>query len=245
MSIQAIYEAVGNQLQKKYTTGPVKHLDVGAGRGGLIKFLNGKFAGMESFGCDYDPTRMNESQVENKRVDLDKEKLPYADATFDWVTCTEVLEHVENYRAVMREIYRVLKPGGVAVFTTPNVLNALSRWRNLLTGFANLFGPLPVKNDARYSTGGHITPLPYFYMAHGLLDSDFTDVEMSIDKVNKGSLLAFVPIYPLILLNQVFFWLKEENRYKTITPENRKHVEANFSVRILVGRTIVVSARKK
>jgi ubiquinone/menaquinone biosynthesis C-methylase UbiE len=39
-------------------------------------------------------------------------RLPFGDDSFDAVICSEVLEHIPNYRAAIAEIYRVLKPGG-------------------------------------------------------------------------------------------------------------------------------------
>lgn len=49
----------------------------------------------------------------------DGAQLPFRDRTFDAVVCSEVLEHVEDDTAVVREIARVLKPGGVAALTVP------------------------------------------------------------------------------------------------------------------------------
>ncbi len=46
--------------------------------------------------------------------------LPYADHTFDAVILSEILEHIENDVAGLREIFRVLKPGGVVAVTVPN-----------------------------------------------------------------------------------------------------------------------------
>ncbi len=46
--------------------------------------------------------------------------LPYADNTFDSVILSEILEHIEDDVAGLREIYRVLKPGGVVAITVPN-----------------------------------------------------------------------------------------------------------------------------
>ena len=45
--------------------------------------------------------------------------LPFADATFDRVICSEMLEHVPDYRGVLREIRRVLKPGGLLAVSVP------------------------------------------------------------------------------------------------------------------------------
>jgi SAM-dependent methyltransferase len=45
--------------------------------------------------------------------------LPYADDTFDLVLATDVIEHVDDHYAAVREIRRVLKPGGYALITVP------------------------------------------------------------------------------------------------------------------------------
>ena len=45
--------------------------------------------------------------------------LPFEDNTFDSILCTEVFEHVEQLDAVITELYRVLKPGGRMIVTTP------------------------------------------------------------------------------------------------------------------------------
>lgn len=45
--------------------------------------------------------------------------LPFADASFEKIVCSEVLEHIENYPAVLREIHRVLKPNGIFAVSVP------------------------------------------------------------------------------------------------------------------------------
>ncbi len=45
--------------------------------------------------------------------------LPFGDASFDRVICSEVLEHVPDYRAVLGEVHRVLKPGGLFAVSVP------------------------------------------------------------------------------------------------------------------------------
>jgi SAM-dependent methyltransferase len=46
--------------------------------------------------------------------------LPYPDDTFDAVILSEILEHIDDDVAGLREVYRVLKPGGVVAITVPN-----------------------------------------------------------------------------------------------------------------------------
>lgn len=47
----------------------------------------------------------------------------YADATFDFVICSHVLEHIEEDKKAMAELYRVLKPGGKAIVMVPVLLS--------------------------------------------------------------------------------------------------------------------------
>lgn len=49
----------------------------------------------------------------------DVEHLPFADGTFDKALCSHLLEHVLDDRAVVREMHRVVKPGGIAVLAVP------------------------------------------------------------------------------------------------------------------------------
>lgn len=56
-------------------------------------------------------------------------RLPFADATFDLVICSEVLEHIPNHRKAMIEIVRVLKPGCHLVVSVPRRWPEIICWR--------------------------------------------------------------------------------------------------------------------
>jgi len=53
---------------------------------------------------------------------------------FDVVASVEVIEHLENPTAFLRSVCRLLKPGGVAIVTTPNVDNVAARLKFLVKG---------------------------------------------------------------------------------------------------------------
>jgi SAM-dependent methyltransferase len=61
-------------------------------------------------------------------VQGDAHKLPFPDATFDRVICSEVLEHIPDDVSAMRELNRVLRPGGTMAITVPRFGPELVNW---------------------------------------------------------------------------------------------------------------------
>jgi SAM-dependent methyltransferase len=53
------------------------------------------------------------------KVHLDVQNIPFPDASFDIVFCNHVLEHVADDRLAMREMHRVMRPGGWGVMLSP------------------------------------------------------------------------------------------------------------------------------
>ena len=221
-----------------------QYLDIGAGHGHLIRLVRQEFA-VSARACDYTRELMSLENVGVDVVDLNNDALPYSDETFDLVTCTEVIEHLEHYRFTLREIFRVLKPGGVCVVTTPNILNLKSRIRFLFFGFYNLFGPLHFRESRRYSTGGHINPVSHFLLVHALVDAGFTGVETSVDKHQRSSWGWLAILWLPLRLVAAFLRHKERTKYQTIDESNEAFVRQMNSRDILLGRTIIVGCRKK
>jgi SAM-dependent methyltransferase len=96
-------------------------LDVGCGQGWLVEAF--RRGGMVGHGVDVDPDALVASKAFCPRGDIrpyDGVHLPYTDGYFRAVTLIEVLEHVDDDAAVLREIHRVLAPGGILVLTTPH-----------------------------------------------------------------------------------------------------------------------------
>lgn len=99
-----------------------KVLDFGSGLGGPAFYLATSHHA-HVYGVDVDPFLVNQANENRDKKHLDQVsfelissyKLPFEDATFDVVFSKEVIVHVSDKRAVFKELYRVLKPGGVLV----------------------------------------------------------------------------------------------------------------------------------
>lgn len=121
-SHQRIYETVAAVLAARGAGGVLA--DVGCGRGDLWQALRGPFA--SCIGVDAVRYEGLPPDVEFHAGDLDATVLPLPDAAVDAAAAVEVIEHLENPRAFVRELARIVRPGGWVVVTTPNQLSALS-----------------------------------------------------------------------------------------------------------------------
>lgn len=94
-------------------------LENGCGVGMYLKHLS-PFGGT-LIGLEYDFERAAEARENSPHViNAAGEFVPLPPSTFDLILSHEVLEHVENDRLAIREMVRVLKPGGRAVIFVPN-----------------------------------------------------------------------------------------------------------------------------
>lgn len=242
MIIDHVFDVVVHQLSNR---APERHLDMGAGWGHLIERLRTRYPNMKSCGLDYNPSHFPLKDVPIAHCDFSADSLPHEDEAFDLITFTEVCEHLENFRHAIREAARVLKPGGLLVVSTPNVLSMKSRWAFLTRGFWTYFDPLPLKDDPRFYPGQrHITPIPFFYMAHALLDAGLTNIEPHADKHQKSSSFWAVLCLPVM---RFAAWRSKFRRVRHLglnSDEIERLAIQNNSWPVLTGRTLIVTARK-
>jgi sarcosine/dimethylglycine N-methyltransferase len=119
-------ERMLNKLQTQLDSNK-KVLDIGAGYGGAGRYM------AKHYGCYVTCQNLSETQNDrdrqmNKEQGLDHlidveggnfEDLPFADASYDVVWCQDSILHSANRKAVLKEAYRLLKPGGEFIFTDP------------------------------------------------------------------------------------------------------------------------------
>jgi SAM-dependent methyltransferase len=146
-------------------------LDVGAGDGTLSARLRDeafKVTAVDMFTGDFQPV-----DIDIHAANLN-EGFPFADGEFDVVVATEVIEHVENPWHFVRELYRITKPGGAVVISTPNLANVYTRLWFALTG--RLYNFL----ESAYQGIGHITPI-YLWNLKRMAEEKFTVEQVTVN----------------------------------------------------------------
>jgi methionine biosynthesis protein MetW len=150
----------------------LKVLDVGCGVGSTSQPLTG---GNEVYGLELRETAVAKAiqRGVNAFVWDVEERFPFADGEFDMVICNQVLEHLFEPRKTLREIYRVLKSGGIFLVGVPNHFAIWSRFHILLGG--DLFRDHPLLRDEMASE--HIRFFTYKGFLKVLKEEGFELVE--------------------------------------------------------------------
>jgi SAM-dependent methyltransferase len=99
-------------------------------------------------GSDLTPEALEAVQDRFHVADLNG-PLPWPDSSFDLVVSVEGVEHLENTFAFFREAYRICKPGGLFLITTPNICSLRSRVRYFGSTFFTQ-DPRPLNESARH-----------------------------------------------------------------------------------------------
>jgi 2-polyprenyl-3-methyl-5-hydroxy-6-metoxy-1,4-benzoquinol methylase len=147
---QRIHALVASLLAARGAGGTL--VDVGCGTGDLWRATRERFA--RCIGVDAVRYADLPSEVAFEQADLDRDRLPIGDGTADVAAAVEVIEHLENPRAFVRELARVTKPGGWIVVTTPNQLSVLSLLTLVTKGQFSAFqaGDYPAHRSALLET---------------------------------------------------------------------------------------------
>jgi SAM-dependent methyltransferase len=102
---------------------PGRGLDLGCGDGKLMRILlDAAGARLRLVGADIDALETRDaaaSGIYEQVYTVPGERLPEPDGSFDFVLSNSVLEHIEGLEPVIAEMARVLRPGGVFLFTVP------------------------------------------------------------------------------------------------------------------------------
>lgn len=149
--------------------------------------------------------------------------VPFPDAHFDLVLSVEGIEHLESPAAFVRELARVLRPGGQLILSTPNVLNVASRWRFFTRGFHKHFTP---DAQARLSSG-HLHAVDYVLVRQFLEAAGLIIEEIGTNRLLRG------------LRERLFATL-----VRWATRGRHPFAEVLLSDELLFGQVLLVRARR-
>jgi 2-polyprenyl-3-methyl-5-hydroxy-6-metoxy-1,4-benzoquinol methylase len=128
-----LHDFVGERVLARFARPGVRAADLGAGPGAMA-------ARLRSLGCDVVAVDRDSNgfEADVPHVSLDFDQADFASkigaGSFDLITAIEVIEHVESPIGFLRNVRRLIAPGGVGVLTTPNVDSLPARSKFLLKG---------------------------------------------------------------------------------------------------------------
>lgn len=93
-------------------------LDVGCGTGTMVRHL-GRYGRAEGVDADTEAVRLCRQRGVDRVQHVDGVPLPFGDGAFHAVTALDVIEHVDDDAQLVRELKRVLRPGGTLLASVP------------------------------------------------------------------------------------------------------------------------------
>ena len=141
----------------------LKILEVGFGKGSLLKRFNDSGKNQELYGVDASQTNYryakNELKVDAQLslADISLERYQYPDGFFDVVIMLEVLEHIMSPLHAILEIQRVLKKDGHFIFSWPE--------ERLISGIGRELN----QRNRRYDAGYHAFPYPGLFLYENMV----------------------------------------------------------------------------
>lgn len=197
-----------------------------------------KEGGFDAVGADIDPEAAMRLGSAFQKADLDG-VLPWSDRSFDAVISTEGIEHLENHYSFLREMHRILKPGGILVLTTPNITALRSRVRFFASGFFGRDGR-PLNETARHPLH-HIGLATFSELRYELHVSGFRISEVRHTHVKPISYLYSI-YAPWMWLYTLIAFRKEKDPAQR--ERNKEILAALHSYSLLFGECLMLVARK-
>jgi SAM-dependent methyltransferase len=219
-----------------------KCLDFPAGKGVNIDGI--RRAGFEPIAADLYPEYFSHKGIQAVKADFN-EKLPFEDSEFQVVLHSEGIEHCPCQLQLLKEFWRVLKPGGNLLITTPNILNLRARLSFLLNGHYS-FARLPIAEGSQIWDAsedgrvyiGHVFCVNYFSLRLMLRLSGFTNIKVHTAKFSLSACMM-APFFwlPICLATRRLFKKKFSERGLSKAKEILTHLT---SKELLFGKKLIV-----
>ena len=213
-----------------------KLLDAPCGAGAMVATLRQR--GFDAWGADVESEAQSLLGDRFRSADLNH-TLPWPDACFDVLFCIEGIEHLESRFNLLREAHRVLKPQGLLVITTPNIVSLRSRVRFFGSSFFHK-DPRPLNESARHPLH-HIGLVTFSDLRYALHTSGFRIEETAATHVKAVSYLYGI-LAPWMWLYTRIAFRKEKDAAQRA--RNREILRALYSRPLLFGENLMVLSRK-
>jgi SAM-dependent methyltransferase len=199
LDVEHRYTKMHRLLRERYGDLSGKRVvDLGLSRGLLLERFR-RYPGVERSGIEIDPVEIERARARGLEPlqhfvnvfdgNVMTARLPYEDASADVVLAGEILEHVVDTEAFVREINRTLVPGGALVLSTPNIFWAKNRARLLAGRY-----PDALEYRSRYGTDfGHVRVFGPSQLRELLLDTGYTDIAVIGNRIGPISTIASAP----------------------------------------------------
>lgn len=226
-----------------------KIADVGAGRGYFTRLLCERLRAerVDPVGrvlpCDADPSSFEWPEVDCREVGAGG-RLPYRDEEVDAAVSIEVIEHVEDQFAFLRELRRIVRPGGTVIVTTPNTANMNSRLRGLLAGFPVLFDPLPLSAADPRRLGGHIHPIGPYYLAYAALRAGLAEPRLYGDRRKRSATAFACLLWPAVVAGRWSLRRRLIRKQPEVWRQNQQLLAMVNGWELLTSRSVVLVARR-
>lgn len=227
----------------------VKILDLGAGRGNFSRSMAQELESRaldprkHLIATDLSKDAFQALEIPFKEANFNQ-ALPFSDGEFDLVVSIEVFEHIHNVYSLIDECYRILKPGGVLIVSTPNVLHLYSRLKFFFHGFYELFDPPSIKPENAGRLCGHITPLSLPYYDYALRKTGFQEFDFCLDRAKYKSTFLYFLLFPLLSLANLQLKRKVYKKDKNLFDETIHVLNAINSRTALTSRSLLFFAKK-
>ncbi len=253
-TIASASHALTNQvvyaLAEPFLVSGKRVLDLGCGKGHMTRRLadglarQGVRASEMLTACDVVEEGYACPDIPFVTADLNK-PLPFASDSLDLIVSVEVMEHIHVFYELLSECARIVHPGGVLIFSVPNLLHMVSRFSFLLTGFYDMYivPSTELRNAGRLC--GHVMPLSLAYLAYGLRRSGFDEIQIHADRRKTSAAALGLLFYPFLKLGSLLYERKIKAYDRLVYEENQSIIPAMNHWDMLTSRSCILVARKR
>lgn len=215
-----------------------KLLDLAAGGGALSDWARRE--GFDVTAVDVSRDYFRPEDIPFVEVDLNR-PFPWADESVDIVVALEIVEHLEDPFGFLREISRVLGPGGHVILSTPNEHNLQNRLAYFLTGFYGDSRSVIRADDAELPMR-HINMIPPAQLELAWRMAGLELVGLETSRWRRGAKWLWPMVYPL---QRLIYWLRLR---RLRDPADRETALRTYRLlnrpAMLLGRIVAYHLRK-